>query len=64
LPKIGNDKTMHILFADDTSILVKVSNLKDFQNNTINAFSCVYKWFRINLVSINVNKTHCIQFKS
>jgi hypothetical protein len=62
LPKIVNDKDIPILFADDTSIVVKCYNLKDFQNNTINAFNCVFKWFRINLLSLNVNKTHCMQF--
>jgi hypothetical protein len=28
------------------------------------AFDCVNKWFKVNLLSINVNKTHYIQFKS
>jgi len=31
LPKTINDKTVHIWFADDTSIIVKSSNSKDFQ---------------------------------
>jgi hypothetical protein len=61
---IVNDNTITILFADVTSILVNGSNLKDFQNNMVNAFNCVNKWFRINLLSINVNKTLCIQFKT
>jgi hypothetical protein len=38
LLKILNEKAIPILFADDTSILVKGYNLKDFQNNMINAF--------------------------
>jgi hypothetical protein len=37
LPKVVNDKAIPLLFADDTSILVKGYNLKDFQNNMINA---------------------------
>jgi hypothetical protein len=59
LPKNVNDNTIPILFADDTSILVTDCNLKDFQNNMVNAFNCINKWFKINLLSINVNKTHC-----
>jgi hypothetical protein len=39
LPKIVNDKAISLLFADDTSIVVKGYNLKDFQNNMINAFN-------------------------
>jgi hypothetical protein len=64
LPKIVNDKNIPILFADDTSTLVRVSNPKDFHNNMIDAFSCVYNWFRTNLLSLNINRTHCVQFKT
>jgi hypothetical protein len=39
LPKVVNKKAIPILFADDTSILVKGYNSKDFQNNMINAFN-------------------------
>ena len=41
LPKIVNDKTVPILFADDTSIIVKSTNSKDFQTNMVTAFNCV-----------------------
>jgi hypothetical protein len=30
----------------------------------INAFNCIHKWFRIILVSLNVNKTYCMQFRT
>ena len=33
LPKTINDKNILILFADDTSIIVKSPNPKDFQTN-------------------------------
>jgi hypothetical protein len=35
LHEVVNDKAIPILFADDTSILVKGHSLKDFQNNMI-----------------------------
>jgi hypothetical protein len=54
LHKVVNDKTIPILFADDTSIIVRGSNPKDFHNNIIDAFTCVYNWFRINLLSLNI----------
>jgi len=41
LPKTVNDKTVPILFADDTSIIVKSPNSKDFQTNMVTAFHCV-----------------------
>jgi len=63
LPKTINDKTVPILFADDMSIVVKSSNPKDFQTNMVTAFNCINKWFKVNLLPINVEKTHHIQFK-
>jgi hypothetical protein len=64
LPKTINEKTVPILFADDTSIIVKNSNQKDFQCNMAMAFNCVNQWFIKNLLSINADKTHYIQFKT
>ena len=45
LPKTINDNNIPILFADDTSIIVKSSNPKDFQTNMVEAFERVNKWF-------------------
>jgi len=60
LPQTVNEKTMPVLFADDTSIIVKSSNLKDFQNNMAMAFNYVNQWFKINSLFINADKTHYI----
>jgi spermidine/putrescine-binding protein len=64
VPKTVNDKTVPILFASDTTIAVKSPNSKDFQTNKVTAFNAVNKCFKVNLLSINVNKTHYIQFKT
>jgi hypothetical protein len=56
LPKTMNCNTVPILFADDTSIIVKSPNLNDFQTNMVTAFDSVNRWFKINSVSINVEK--------
>jgi hypothetical protein len=56
LPKILNDYSIPILFADDTSVLVKSSNPTEFQTNMVNTFNCAYKWFQINLLTINIKK--------
>jgi hypothetical protein len=63
LPKTISDKTVPILFADDTSIIVKSPNFRDFQTNMVTAFNGVNKCFKVNLLSMNVDKTHYIQFK-
>ena len=64
LPKNIIDKTVTVLFTDDTSIIVESPNSKDFQTNMFTAFTCVNKWFKVNLLSINGDKTHYIQFKT
>jgi len=64
LPKTVNDKTVPILFANNTSIIVKSPNSKDFQTNMVTAFNSVNKWFKVNLLSTNVDKTHYMQFKT
>ena len=48
LPKTINDKTVPILFSDDTRIIVKSANSKDFQTNMVTAFNCINKWFKVN----------------
>jgi len=64
LSKTVNDKTVPILFADDTSIIIKSPNSKDFQTNMVIAFNCVNKWFKVNLLSTDNDKTHYLQFKT
>jgi hypothetical protein len=64
LPKTIKDETVPILFADDTSLIVKSPNPHDFQTNMVTAFNNVNKWFKVNLLSINVDKTHYFQFKT
>jgi hypothetical protein len=62
LPKIINDKTIPILFADDTSLLVTSSTHEELCANTNTAFCSINDWFKVNQLSINFNKTHYIQF--
>jgi hypothetical protein len=60
LPKTIHDKTVPVLFTDDTSIMVKSPNSKDFQTSMVIAFISVNKWFEVTLLSINGDKTHYI----
>jgi hypothetical protein len=54
LPKTANDKVIPILFADDTSVVVKSPNPLNFQINIDMALNCVNEWFKINLLSIRM----------
>jgi hypothetical protein len=46
------------------SIITKSPNSKDFQANMFTGFDCVNIWFKVNLLSVNINKIHYIQFKT
>jgi hypothetical protein len=62
LPKAINNKSIAVLFADDTSILITHSNLTDFINNINTVFDTLNKWFDDNLLCGNFEKTHYIHF--
>jgi hypothetical protein len=57
LPKFVNDKSVPILFADDTSILLSHSNPADFNNNIKTLFKILNIWFKQNLLPLNFTKT-------
>jgi hypothetical protein len=61
LPKFVNDKSVHILYADDTSILLSHSHPTDYNNiNTV--FKILNDWFKQNLLSLNFTKTQFTNF--
>jgi hypothetical protein len=64
LPKIVNDYTEPVLFADDTSIIANNPNLVEFKNNLISAFQQLNAWININFLSLNYNRTQFIQFRT
>ena len=55
-------KVLHILFADDTSILIISPNNIQFQNDFNVVFRQLNKWFDVNLLSLNFDQTCFIQF--
>jgi hypothetical protein len=61
-PKTINDKTVPILFADDTSLLVASPNYNDLRVNINTAFHCINEWFKVNQLNIKLTKAHHIQF--
>jgi len=62
LPKIINNKSIPVLFAADTSILITSPNKNDFQLKITTAFNFINEWLNTNLLSRNFNKTHYVQF--
>ena len=57
LPKAILHKAIPILFAADTSILIKSPNNIQFQSDFNIVFEQLNKWFKANLLSLNFEKT-------
>jgi retron-type reverse transcriptase len=64
LPNTVEPKAIPIIFADDTSILVTSPNNNQFQKELNTVFCQINKWFKDNLISLNLNKTYIIQFSN
>jgi hypothetical protein len=62
LPKSIKDNAEAVLFADDTSIIVKSLNPIIFENTVNKVFQGINGWFTVNLLSLNVDKTQFMQF--
>jgi hypothetical protein len=52
------------LFADDTSIIFTHPNHMEFENEFNNLFSNITRWFQVNSLSLNFNKTHFMHFQT
>jgi len=57
LPRAINNKSIPVLFADDTSILTTSPNKNDFQLKITTAFNFINEWLNTNLLSINFNNS-------
>jgi hypothetical protein len=62
VPKVIHNKSIPVLLADDISILFTCSNLTDFKRNINTVFDTLNNWSNDNLLCLNFEKTHYIQF--
>ena len=62
LLQITNDNSKSVLFVDDTSIIVTNPNPTNFENSVNKIFQHINEWFRTNLLSVSLDKTHYMQF--
>ena len=62
LASIMRNHANPILFADDTSIIISNVDVQEFKNNLVSAMNETINWCQSNLLSINFNKTHLLQF--
>ena len=52
------------LFADDTSIIITDTNRRDFNVNAYQTFQDINSWFKVNLPTLNLNKTQQLEFRT
>jgi hypothetical protein len=64
LPNAIKHKALHILFADDTSILITNPNSNQLQSDLNTVSAQLNKWFKSNLLFLNFDKPHFIQFNN
>jgi len=63
LPNALSHNASPILFADHTSIIITSHNVQTFQEEINATFGLISNWFQLNS-SLNIDKTHFIQFSS
>jgi len=51
-----------ILFSDDRTIIISNTNPDKFKNNINSVMTEITNWFQSNLLTLNCNKTHFMQF--
>ena len=51
-----------VLFADDTNIIISKSNQDEFKTNIMSVTNEITNWFQSNLLTLNCNGTHFLQF--
>ena len=62
LPKTINKIATSVIFADDTGIIITNNNKIDFTNALQQTIIEMSSWFRSNLLTLNYDKTHFLQF--
>jgi pyruvate-formate lyase-activating enzyme len=51
-----------VLFADNTSMIITKSDPMEFTNTINENIKKINNWFKSNSVSLNIDKTHFLQF--
>ena len=51
-----------VLFADNTSIIISNNNQDEFKTNIMSVTNEITNWFQSNLLTLNCNGTHFLQF--
>jgi hypothetical protein len=64
LPTVTAKNAKLVLYADDTSCIITNSSPIEFANKLSKIFSDINEWFRNNLLSLNLDKTTYLQYRT
>ena len=64
LPTTVNNNNNMVLFADDTSIIITDTNRRDFNVNANQTFQDINTCLKVNLLTLNRNKTQYLEFRT
>jgi hypothetical protein len=64
LPNVITNNAKIILYADDTSITMSNSSFYELETNMNKQFIATNEWFKANLLSLNLRKTHYLLFRT
>ena len=53
-----------ILFADDTNVIISDKSSNNLKYKLQSACDDIFLWSKLNKLSINIDKTHCMSFKN
>ena len=62
MPSVTTKNATLVLYADNTSLLITGSNPVQFLTKVNTVFDDINEWFRSNLMFLNFDKTHFLQF--
>jgi hypothetical protein len=62
LPMATDSDTIVVLFAEGTSIIINSPNQEILQIELNKTLCDINLWFKANFLSLNFNKTYCLQF--
>ena len=58
------NNVLPVLFADDTIFIISNSNLRDMTHDVGVVLDLIQKWYNVNILLLNYNKTAIMQFSS
>ena len=64
LPLLAGKNSKIVLFADDTSTIITSYNQEELKTVLYKTLSDINLWFKANLLSLNINKTCLLQFRT